>query len=58
MPKDYTVSVRISVSGGNQEPMLTVEETSYQNLTFAKMTKISSDYYDLIAKLDKEKKSP
>jgi hypothetical protein len=55
MAEDYTVALRISVFKGPPESMVATEESTFANINFAKMTKISSDFYELIAKLEKER---
>jgi len=55
MAEAYTVTIAISVSKGPPESLVTTEQFTFTNITFAKMTKISSEFYDLIAKLQKEK---
>ena len=56
MPDDYTVSIRISVYKGPPESMVATEESTFANINFAKMTHISAEFYELIAKLEKERK--
>jgi hypothetical protein len=56
MPDNYTVTLRITVSKGEPETLVVMEESTFANLTFAKMTHISAEFYDQIAKLEKEKK--
>ena len=55
MAEDFVVSLRISVSGGKPESMVITEEKAFPNISFAKMTYISSEFYELIAKLLKTK---
>lgn len=54
MADDYTVSLRITVNKGKPESMVVSEEKSFPNLSFAKMTRISSEFYELLPKLEKE----
>jgi len=56
MAGDYTVALRITVSGGQPQTVQVTEEATFAELNFAKMTHISAEFYDLIAKLEKEKK--
>ena len=53
MADDYTTVLKISVSKGSPEVLEISEEKTFTNLSFAKMTKISAEYYELIAKLEK-----
>jgi len=55
MAETYTVTLRITVYKGKPESIIVQEETSYPDITFSKMTRISSDYYDLLEKAKKEK---
>lgn len=50
------MALRIVVSKGTPETMVVSEETSFSELTFAKMSHYSAEFYELIAKLEKEKK--
>lgn len=52
----YRAALRIAVYKGEPESMEISEETTFADLSFAKMTKISAEFYELIAKLEKEKK--
>lgn len=56
MANDYTVALRITVVKGAPESLVVQEELSFAGVNFAKMTHISAEFYDLIAKLEKEKK--
>ena len=56
MADGYRVGLRIAVYKGEPELMVVTEESTFTDVSFAKMTKISSEYYELIAKLEKEKK--
>ena len=56
MAEDYTVSLRITVNKGKPESMVVSEEKSFPDLSFAKMTHISAEFYELLSKLEKEKK--
>ena len=56
MADDYTVALRISVYKGPPESMVATEESTFANINFAKMTHLSAEYYELIAKLEKERK--
>ena len=56
MADDYTVALRISVYRGPPESMLATEESTFANINFAKMTHISAEFYELLAKLEKERK--
>jgi len=53
---DYTVSLRITVNKGEPATLVVSEETNFLNLTFASMTHTSAEFYELLAKLQKEKK--
>ena len=55
MADDYTVGLRITVNKGKPESMVVTEEKTFPDLSFAKMTYISSEFYELIAKLLKAK---
>ena len=55
MTDDYSVSLRITVLMGKPESMMVSEEKTFPNISFAKMTFISSEFYELIAKLLKAK---
>jgi hypothetical protein len=54
MADDYTVGLRIAVNRGKPESMVVSEEKSFPDLSFAKMTHISAEFYELLAKLAKE----
>lgn len=56
MADDYTVALRITVSKGTPETLVVMEESTFASLSFAKMTHIAAEFYDQIAKLEKEKK--
>ena len=56
MPGPYRAALRIAIYKGDPESMEISEESTFKDLTFAKMTKISSEFYDLMAKLVKEMK--
>jgi len=56
MAEPYVVALRITVSKGTPESMVVSEETTFSVLSFAKMSHISAEFYELIAKLEKEKK--
>jgi len=56
MTDDYTVALRITVNKGKPESMVVSEEKSFPDLSFAKMTHISAEFYELLAKLEKERK--
>jgi len=55
MPEDYTVTFAIKVYKGKPESLIVMEESSFNNITFSKMTRISSNYYELLEKQKKEK---
>lgn len=52
----YTVSLRITVNKGEPPTLVVMEETNFVDMGFSAMTRISADFYELIAKLQKEKK--
>jgi hypothetical protein len=54
MANDYTVGLRITVNKGKPESMVVSEEKSFPDLSFAKMTHVSSEFYELLTKLVKE----
>jgi len=56
MAGDYAVSLRITVNKGEPQTTIQVEEAIFRDMSFAEMTHISSEFYELIAKLRKEKK--
>lgn len=56
MANDYTVALRITVNKGKPESMVASEEYTFANIDFAKMTRTSAEFYELIAKLEKDKK--
>ena len=56
MAANYTVALRITVNKGEPESLVVMEEPSFPDVSFAQMTHISSEFYELIAKLQKEKK--
>jgi hypothetical protein len=56
MADDYTVALRITVSKGSPETLVVMEESTFPSVSFAQMTHLSSEFYELIAKLQKEKK--
>jgi len=56
MPGDYIVSLKITVNKGETQINIVVEETIFRDMSFAEMTRISSEFYELIGKLRKEKK--
>ena len=56
MAGDYRIALRIAVFKGEPETMVISEESTFTDFSFAKMTKISSEFYELIAKLEKVKK--
>ena len=55
MADNYNVTLRIAVTKGKPETMVNSEETDFPGITFARMTHLSSEFYDLVAKLKKEK---
>lgn len=55
MAVDYTVSLRITVNKGEPPILVVMEEINFLTMSFAKMTHVSAEFYDLIAKLQKEK---
>lgn len=56
MAADYAVSLRITVNKGEPSSLVVMEESNFPEVSFAQMTHISSEFYELIAKLQKEKK--
>lgn len=56
MPEEYTVSLRLTVTKATPPNAVVTEESSFASVSFAKMTHLSSEFYDLVAKLEKEKK--
>lgn len=56
MAGGYRVTLAILVDRGDPGSGVVTEEVTYENLTFARMTHVSAEFYDLIARLDKEKK--
>jgi hypothetical protein len=56
MAIDYTVSLRITVNKGDPAILIVMEESNFPDVSFAQMTHISSEFYELITKLLKEKK--
>ena len=56
MAGGYRVTLEISVDRGDPGSGVVTEETTYKDLNFAKMTHISAEFYELIAKLEKERK--
>ena len=56
MAIDYTVSLRITVNKGEPAGLVVMEESNFPDVSFPQMTHISSEFYELIAKLLKEKK--
>lgn len=53
MATDYKVSVRIRVTKDPEETLISDEETVFGDLSFHKMTRASSEYYELLAKIVK-----
>jgi hypothetical protein len=56
MASVYNISLKITVNKTDPETLVQTEETTFPNETFARMTHLSAEFYDLIAKLQKEKK--
>lgn len=56
MAGGYRVTLEIRVDRGDPGSGIVMEQSAYVDLSFAKMTHISSEFYDLVAKLEKEKK--
>lgn len=56
MAIDYAVSLKITVNKGEPASLLIMEESNFPDVSFAQMTHISSEFYELSAKLQKEKK--
>lgn len=56
MAVNYTVSLRITVNKGEPEGLVVMEEAGFPEVSFAQMTHLSSEFYELITKLQKEKK--
>jgi hypothetical protein len=54
MAIEYTVALKITVSTVNPDATVVIEEFNFPGLSFAEMTRRSSEYYALIAKLQKE----
>ena len=50
---DYRVRVRISVTQGEKETLISSEERLFDALSFHKMTRAASEYYELLAKIVK-----
>lgn len=55
MANKFTVTVRITVTEADQKEPIVMEESSFIDLSFSHMTRVSSDFYDFIAKALKEK---
>ena len=55
MANDHNVTLKITVSKGTPETLVVSEEAAFTLLSFARMTHISSEFYELVAKLIKEK---
>lgn len=55
MAEDYAVTLRITVTKGKPDNLVTSEDTGFQAITFARMTHISAEFFELTAKLAKEK---
>jgi len=56
MPIEYEVILSITVNKGEPRTLVVMEETKFTPITFARMTSISAEFYELITKLQKEKK--
>ena len=56
MANDYEVGLRITVNKGEPRTLVVMEELTFPNMSFAQMTHVSSEFYELVAKLQKEKK--
>ena len=53
MANDYKVSVRIRVTIDEVDTLISNEETIFEELSFRQMTRASSEYYELLAKIVK-----
>jgi hypothetical protein len=51
----YTVTLRITVMEADKKEPLVMEESNFIDISFSHMTRVSSDFYDFIAKALKEK---
>lgn len=56
MTGEYSVSLKITVNKGTPEALVVMEQSIFAELSFSQMTHISSEFYELSAKLQKEKK--
>ena len=56
MTGEYVVSLRITVNKGKPEALVVMEESIFAELSFSEMTRISSEFYELAAKLQKARK--
>ena len=56
MPEIYKVSLGIEVLKGEKEEVIVTEEYFFQDITFSKMANVADEFYELIAKLQKERK--
>ena len=56
MPGEYRVILEIRVDRGDPGAGVVTEVIEFKTLSFAKMTHISAEFYELIAKLEKERK--
>lgn len=54
MAGDYRVILEIRVDRGDPKLGVIAEEKIYKDLTFAKMTRVSAEFYELLPKLEKE----
>jgi hypothetical protein len=58
MVGEYSVTLKITVirGTGDTKEQVAQEETTFPNLSFATMTRLSSEYYELVNKLSRERK--
>ena len=56
MAGEYTVGLKITVNKGKPEALVVMEESVFGELSFSEMTRISSEFYELAAKLQKTRK--
>jgi hypothetical protein len=55
MAEDHTVTLQITVTKGGAATPLAFEQTGFSSISFARMTHISAEFFELISKLQKEK---
>lgn len=56
MANVYSISLKITVNKTEPNDLVQAQEITFPDETFARMTHLSAEFYDLIAKLQKEKK--